>query len=83
MSGEEVLDSEDVTSTLRLGPGACSFTSGTPSAYFNVDGEQTVLRGEYGGVEDGRGGLRMLRLLRENGECEQAQDKVSRKFFHL
>lgn len=40
--GEEILDSEDVTSALRLGPGACSFTSGSPSVYFNVDGEQTV-----------------------------------------
>ena len=40
--GEEVLDSEDVTSSLRLGPGACSFTSGTPSAYFNVSNDQTT-----------------------------------------
>ena len=40
--GEEILDSEDVTSSLRLGPGACSFTSGSPSAYFNVSNEQTT-----------------------------------------
>ena len=40
--GEEILDSEDVTSALRLGPGSCSFTSGRPSAYFNVDSVQTV-----------------------------------------
>ena len=40
--GEEILDSEDVTSSLRLGPGACSFTSGTPSAYFNVSNDQTT-----------------------------------------
>jgi hypothetical protein len=40
--GEEVLDSEDVTSSLRLGPGACSFTSGTHSAYFNVSNDQTT-----------------------------------------
>ncbi len=40
--GEEVLDSEDVTSSLRLGPGACTFTSGTPSAYFNVSNETTT-----------------------------------------
>ena len=40
--GEEILDSEDVTSSLRLGPGACSFTSGTPPAYFNVSNDQTT-----------------------------------------
>ena len=41
--GEEVLDSEDVTSSLRLGPGACSFTSDSPSSsYFNVSSEQTT-----------------------------------------
>ena len=40
--GEEILDSEDVTSALRLGPSACSFTSGSSSAYFDVDGDQTV-----------------------------------------
>ena len=38
--GEEVLSSVDVTSSLRLGPGQCSFTSG--GAYFNVDAGNTV-----------------------------------------
>ena len=41
--GEEILDTEDVTSSLRLGPGACSFTSGSPSVYFNVSNEQTTV----------------------------------------
>ena len=41
--GEEVLDSEDVTSSLRLSPGACSFTSDSPSSsYFDVINEQTT-----------------------------------------
>ncbi len=40
--GEEILATEDVTSSLRLGPSACSFTSGSPSAYFNVSNEQTT-----------------------------------------
>ena len=39
--GDEILETEDVTSSLRLGPGACTFTSGSPSAYFNVSSEQT------------------------------------------
>ena len=38
---EEILSSEVVTSALRLGPGACSFTSGNPSAYFTVNADQT------------------------------------------
>ncbi|MBO7458834.1 MAG: hypothetical protein J6T80_06240 [Paludibacteraceae bacterium] len=38
--GEEILATEDVTSSLALGPGYCSFQSG--GAYFNVINEQTV-----------------------------------------
>ena len=38
--GEEVLSNVDVTSSLRLGPGQCSFSSG--GAYFNVDAESTL-----------------------------------------
>lgn len=42
--GDEILNSEDVTSSLRLGPGACSFTSDSPSSsYFNVSNEQTTV----------------------------------------
>ena len=33
---EEVIDSDDITSSLSLGPGACSFSSGSPGSYFNV-----------------------------------------------
>ena len=33
---EEIIDSEDITSRLSLGPGACSFSSGSPSTYFNI-----------------------------------------------
>ena len=40
--GEEILNSVDVTSSLRLGPGACTFTSGNPSVYFNINNEQTI-----------------------------------------
>ena len=39
--GDEILNSEDVTSSLRLGPSSCSFTSGSPSAYFNVSSDKT------------------------------------------
>ena len=38
--GDEILSSEDVTSTLRLGPGTCAFTSG--GSYFNVNADQTL-----------------------------------------
>lgn len=38
--GEEILSTVDVTSSLRLGPGQCSFTSG--GAYFNIDAENTL-----------------------------------------
>lgn len=33
---EEIIDSEDITSSLSLGPGACSFSSGSPGSYFNI-----------------------------------------------
>ena len=37
---EEIISSEDVTSRLQLGPGACSFSHGT--AYFAINNEQTA-----------------------------------------
>ena len=36
--GEEILTTEDVTSSLKLGPGYCTFKSGSTSPYFNVSG---------------------------------------------
>lgn len=39
---EEIISEEDVTSELNLGTGHCSFTSGSPSAYFNLPAEQTI-----------------------------------------
>lgn len=38
---EEVISSEDITSRLALGPGACSFSSGSPGSYFNITDAQT------------------------------------------
>ena len=33
---EEIIDSKDITSSLSLGPSACSFSSGSPSTYFKI-----------------------------------------------
>ena len=40
--GEEILNTVDVTPSLKLAPGHCTFTSGSPSAYFSVNAEQTI-----------------------------------------
>ena len=33
---EEEIESKNITSSLNLGPGACTFSSGSPSTYFNI-----------------------------------------------
>lgn len=40
--GEEILNAVDVTPSLKLAPGHCTFTSGSSSAYFSVNAEQTI-----------------------------------------